>query len=409
MACCVRKIPIRGVLAVIGGFIIHLTIGTQLTYGNTNPYFVSYIRQKSSPSDLKPLGAQAGSEVSCLLGCWILSAGVVLTYWSLKFSYVTSVLTYGVMFGLGCGIAYPMPVTCAMRIITLYLNPDNLLPDLTQGEDVYFTQDAVLERVPSLFLVLGGDLRRHPAPDGQPSGRSPRQHPHTTGNEQGGDKDTSFEKRGQTERGEEKTDEEEVDMDIPPLQMLRNKQFYLVWLLILFGGMGGVFMASMYKSYGQSFIKDDQFIAVVGSCAAVFNALGGLVWGHLADRFSFHVAAKILYAMFACTSFTFVGSEYGLKSYFLVWVSLILFVISGKFTIMPPLIARMFGNKYMSVNYGLLYTSQILTAAASAFMGEMLKDILHYNGLFFLIGGMSCIGFVITFFVDARTPDGKKI
>ena len=36
--------------------------------------------------------------------------------------------------------------------------------------------------------------------------------------------------------------------------------------------------------------------------------------------------------------------------------------------------------------------SQILTSAASAFMGEMLKDILLYNGLFFLIGGMSCIG-----------------
>ena len=38
-----------------------------------------------------------------------------------------------------------------------------------------------------------------------------------------------------------------VEMDVPPLKMLRTKQFYLVWLLFLFGGMGGVFMASMYK------------------------------------------------------------------------------------------------------------------------------------------------------------------
>ena len=67
----------------------------------------------------------------------------------------------------------------------------------------------------------------------------------------------------------------------------------------------------------------------------------------------------MLYALFACTSFTFIGSEYGLKPYFFIWVCLILFAISGKFTIMPPVIARMYGNKYMSINYGLLYTSQV--------------------------------------------------
>ena len=38
------------------------------------------------------------------------------TYFTLKVNFVTSVLTYGVVFGLGCGIAYPMPVTCAMRV-----------------------------------------------------------------------------------------------------------------------------------------------------------------------------------------------------------------------------------------------------------------------------------------------------
>ena len=73
------------------------------------------------------------------------------------------------------------------------------------------------------------------------------------------------------------------------------------------------------------------------------------------------VTAKLLYALFACTSFTFIGSEFGLKPYFLIWVCLILFAISGKFTIMPPVIARMYGNKYMSTNYGLLYTSQVRT------------------------------------------------
>ncbi|XP_076467195.1 apicoplast pyruvate carrier 1-like [Babylonia areolata] len=549
MACCGKRVPFRGVLVVAAGFMIHLTLGTQLTFGNTNPYFISYIRKHSGPSDLHYvdgiwvqacmlmgqgvtmffgglLEQRLGIRVTCLLGCWLMSAGVLLTYWSLTYSYATSVLTYGIMFGLGCGIAYPTPVTCAMRwfpdhrglmsglifvgfglgstifnqIITLYLNPNNIPPDLTHGEDVYFTQDEVLDRVPGLFLVLGGTyaamqltgvvLMANPpggassqkeasiATDTDQNGVGKRKavtdEPDTTGiiwhtdspavgnssaaifaadisTHDGGKKTTSDNRNvqdsgngtpavlpetlsvkfvveedsvrlenGRAEGGREKessetygqpkdTEETEVSMDVPPLQMLRNKQFYLVWLLFLFGGMGGVFLSSMYKSYGQSFIKDDQFFAIVGSCAAVCNAIGAIVWGHVADRLPFNVTASILYATFACTSFTFIGSEFGLKPYFLVWVCIILFAISGKFCIMPPVIARMFGNKYMSINYGLLYTSQILTAAASAFMGEMLKDILHYRGLFFLIGGLSCLGFIITFFVDARTPDGKKI
>ena len=51
---------------------------------------------------------------------------------------------------------------------------------------------------------------------------------------------------------------------------------------------------TLLQSYGQSFIKDDQFIAVVGSVAAVFNAIGGVFWGHVADRFGFNVSGLTL-------------------------------------------------------------------------------------------------------------------
>ncbi|KAK7091591.1 uncharacterized MFS-type transporter YhjX-like [Littorina saxatilis] len=503
VTCCKQKIPVRGILVVIGGILVHITLGTQLTYGNTNPYFVSYIRKHSSPSDLKYIDGiwvqacmlmgqgvtmflggllehKFGLRVSCLIGSWLMSAGVLLTYFTLKYNYITSVITYGIMFGLGCGIAYPMPVACAMKwfpnrrglmgglifagfgggstvfnqIITLFLNPDNISPDLTIGEDVYFTQDEVLKRVPSMFLVLGGTyavlqlvgiiLMVDPPPSYQEhstqiyenvttsesENKTPERKkksevtldvwstsvseddavPQTKNIQENTDVRPEFESELPVENGNDTAAKvKAVEMDVHPLKMLRSKQFYLVWLLFLFGGMGGVFMAAMYKSYGQSFIKDDQFIAIVGSCAAVCNALGGIVWGYVADRFGFDIAAKLLYTMFASASFTFIGSQYGLKPYFFIWVCLILFAISGKFAIMPPVIARMYGNKYMSINYGLLYTSQILTSAASAFMGQLLKDYLHYSGLFFLIGGMSCIGFFITFFVDARMPDGKKI
>ncbi|KAK7006058.1 hypothetical protein SK128_027638, partial [Halocaridina rubra] len=46
-------------------------------------------------------------------------------------------------FGLGAIVS--------TNIQTYYLNPDNVSPD----SDGYFTNDAVLDRVPTLFLVIG--------------------------------------------------------------------------------------------------------------------------------------------------------------------------------------------------------------------------------------------------------------
>ena len=40
---------------------------------------------------------------------------------------------------------------------------------------------------------------------------------------------------------------EEVELEIRPLQMLRSRMFYCIWLLFLLGGLGGVFLVSQYK------------------------------------------------------------------------------------------------------------------------------------------------------------------
>lgn len=39
-----------------------------------------------------------------------------------------------------------------------------------------------------------------------------------------------------------------------------------------------------YKTFGQTFIIDDQFLSQVGSIAAFFNAFGTFFWGYIIDR-----------------------------------------------------------------------------------------------------------------------------
>ncbi|KAK3583712.1 hypothetical protein CHS0354_021466, partial [Potamilus streckersoni] len=40
------------------------------------------------------------------------------------------------------------------QIITFYINPDNLSPDVKEGTERYFSDEALLNRVPSCFLIL---------------------------------------------------------------------------------------------------------------------------------------------------------------------------------------------------------------------------------------------------------------
>ncbi|XP_012940971.2 uncharacterized protein LOC101852036 [Aplysia californica] len=132
------------------------------------------------------LERRLGPRITCLLGGWFMSLGVVLTYFSVQHSFALTVLTYGVMFGVGIGFGYAIPLGCAMKwfpnrkglangvvvagfgggafifnqVQTAFINPDNL--KLGRGspgetdEEGYFHDPEMLQRVPHVFLLLGG-------------------------------------------------------------------------------------------------------------------------------------------------------------------------------------------------------------------------------------------------------------
>ena len=190
---------VDGVLSLIGGFCLHLTLGTLYCFGNLNTYMTSYLRKHVHPgieySDMiwvpclatvsqglfmtysGHLEEAIGVRWTIITGASIMSCGVMLTSISIRYSVVATAITYGTLFGLGTALAYTPPLGVAMRwfpkskglvngiivggfglgafifnqIQTAYLNPLN--KELDDGQ--YFRDDMVLNRVPSVFLLLG--------------------------------------------------------------------------------------------------------------------------------------------------------------------------------------------------------------------------------------------------------------
>uniref|UniRef100_A0A2C9L5X0 Major facilitator superfamily (MFS) profile domain-containing protein n=1 Tax=Biomphalaria glabrata TaxID=6526 RepID=A0A2C9L5X0_BIOGL len=458
-ACGIKRW--RGMLVVAGGILIHLSLGTVYTFGNLNPYITSYMRNYGSASSLTytecswvfALGAMGqgasmavggvierkiGPKLTALLGGWCMSLGVMLTYFAVKQSFALTIITYGAVFGFGIGIAYAIPLACCMRwfperkglvnglvvagfgggafifnqVQTAFINPDNLQADKEVNGEKYFGEASILDQVPYVFLLLGGCyagmqligsllLCNPPASEEEEKiiNNSHTQPPFKES------KNIAIDKSSR-EQQEEQNDEE---VNFTPAQMLKSKYFYIIWFIFLLNGQGIVFLTTLYKAYGQTFISDDSFLALVGAFAAVFNAFGRIMWGSIADRWSFRVAMLTVCTAFTALMLTLQLAPYGGKALFFVYICLLFGSFSGSFALLPTATAKCFGRKYLSINYGLVFTSQIVTAPLGAFLSQTLKSSIGWTGLFFMVSGFSFVAFLLTVIFNAKSRKGFEI
>ena len=77
----------------------------------------------------------------------------------------------------------------------------------------------------------------------------------------------------------------ELIENLRPGQIVKTTEFWILWSTFFLNTQAIGYINSMYKAYGQVFITDDHFLAVVGAFAAIFNAFGRVFWGHMCDKF----------------------------------------------------------------------------------------------------------------------------
>ena len=503
-----RKAQLISVLC--GGFLIHLSLGSVYTYGNLAPYIVSYVRKRSHPTNLQFTSAtfvfaaqiagqglsmalggvlekRFGPRLVSLFGGWFMSIGVLLTYFAIQKSFWLLLLTYGFMFGLGIGIAYIGPISCAMRwlpkwkgiatgivvsgfglsalifntVQTGFINPTNIAPD---SDTDYFEDPNLIDRIPYVFLVLGGSyavmqflgaiflVNPIPASEDQvPNGY--RSLPDSDLNEgrkrsesedsvslcdhsyqvssiqreglerssRAGSSDrqslTESQKNPQVWRHRNRDSVSMVESDleqsgtswtsnyiykVAPLELLRRRNFYILWTMFLCVGISTAFISSLYKTFGLKTIQDDHFFTLVGGISSFFNLLGRILWGVLADLTSYKfafvlqggLASSLLLTLYTTSDISFFG-ETATKVLLFVWICGIFFCIGGYFSLFPTAIARSFGQENVSINYGLLFTAQIVGGILAAFISELLVNEIHWYGVFFIMGGLHIFEFFL--------------
>ncbi|KZS10578.1 Uncharacterized protein APZ42_024877 [Daphnia magna] len=355
-----------------------------------------------------PLGSYLqklwGPRPTVIMAMLFMSGGVFLTSLTVTHSMSLLVVTYGFLFGVGARVGYMSPIAAAMRwfpdnqhgmvngviiagygmgafvfnlIQIAYVNPENIPADSTG----YFADENVLMRVPGLFVFLGCIylaiqlfavifIRNPPVPLAI------------------------------------KTETADVHLTISPepkvsvWQLVRSPLFIALWFTFLFNDQTIIGVIGLYKAFGLYFWTDDKCLTLVGSLGAIFNALGRLAWGFLADRVQYRTLMLVLTWLVVALLLSLNATPLaGGVWLYACWIISLNIITPGTYILLPKAIGHYFGKENVPFNYGLLFTSFLVGGPLSGLVSNTLLDAFGWIGVFWSMAAFSAAAGVITWFL----------
>ena len=197
-------------------------------------------------------------------------------------------------------------------------------------------------------------------------------------------------------------------LSVSPRQIVKTREFWILWFTFVLNTQSVGYINSMYKAFGQTFIKDDHFLAVVGAFAAVFNSGGRVFWGQMCDVFGYKMCMLLVTTLISILYSTLYFTEFGQRATYAIWIWAIFFSFCGNFVLLPTATALCFGTKNSSKNYGLVMTGSAAAAPIIAILTQVLSPIVGFLGMFIIISFFSAAAAILTLFFPV-CPSPKNI
>jgi OFA family oxalate/formate antiporter-like MFS transporter len=180
-------------------------------------------------------------------------------------------------------------------------------------------------------------------------------------------------------------------VDLTPKEILTDKRFMALWLLLFLNVCGGIAIISKAAILGQEVVgmsaaQATMFVAIIG----LFNGLGRLFWSSISDKISCWTTFMIFIAINAvCFSLIPIFSTNSITFQILTYV-----IIAGYgagFATMPSFVKSIYGTE----KYGQVL-GYILTAwSAAAFAGPLLLGLSTEITIFYLFAILLIIALVV--------------
>uniref|UniRef100_A0A7E4W570 MFS domain-containing protein n=1 Tax=Panagrellus redivivus TaxID=6233 RepID=A0A7E4W570_PANRE len=197
-------------------------------------------------------------------------------------------------------------------------------------------------------------------------------------------------------------------ISLAPSEVLRSSTFYWLFVALFCCSFYGNLFYNLYKTYGETFIEDDMFLAVAFSLGTIANAAGRIGWGLLTDKTSFQVALSTASCLATALLLTMPLTAAIGKYMYLVWLIMMFICLAATHALFITAAVRCFGSRYKATNYGCLILSTTLSGIVLSVGCQNLLSVIGYSWTFIVTAAFPFTAFLITSAIRV-TPQGHLI
>ena len=321
-----------------------------------------------------------------LFGAGLFAAGLMSQLWQLY-------LFYGVISGLGVGFIYPSMMAYVVRLFPDRSGMASGLGTAAYGSGAILwapTAAVLMEKVGlgSAFRVLGvlfaavillGSLLLAEPPEGFHAAMAPA----ASGGQGSG-------------------------ADLNRGQMVRTGAFYRMVAVFTCGLVAGVIVISqaspiLQQTLGYAPARAALFVSVFSAC----NMAGRFVWGSLSDRLGLVNTAGAVFLL--CILSMAARAVTGAEGLVLLFMGVAASCYGGLASLLTPLTARMFGPRYITENYGVMYVVFGLASLIGPSLATTFKTAGggSYTGAYVTAAALAVIGLALSRFLKAPSCKGE--
>lgn len=170
--------------------------------------------------------------------------------------------------------------------------------------------------------------------------------------------------------------------DLDFKQMIKTKEFYLLWFMFFAGATGGLMTIGGLKSIVKVSLGEGAAFQLV-AFAAIANALGRPMAGSISQKLGRGKTMTLLYILQAAALFLF----HGLDSYVTVFAAacMIYFSYGAMLSVFPSACGDNYGTKNLGLNYGILFSAWGVGGTVGPMLGSKIADVTGSYALAFNI------------------------
>ena len=127
----------------------------------------------------------------------------------------------------------------------------------------------------------------------------------------------------------------------------------------------------------MKYFNDDALMSNLGTVAALCNCTGRTIIGLISDYYGESETLTVYSLLFAGVLLTYPYSVLLGKTAFCVWTLGMFALEGGNFTLYVPVMVRLFGVKYSSANYGLIFIIYSLFNVSNIWILSHLRVDFH--------------------------------